>query len=209
MRGITEPLDRTQLTGLILAGGASRRLGGTDKGLMPVAGRPLVHWVLTALRPQVGGLLISANRNLTTYRELGVPVLSDRRTGLLGPLAGIATGMFEASTPWLLVVPCDTPLLPADLGARLAAGLTAGGAEIAIAAATGRQHPLHALMPTALAADLDAWLSDGGRTVRHYLARHHWVEVPFDECPERFANVNTPAALARLSAQLGSDPPAS
>ena len=206
---MTGPLDRTRLTGLILAGGAGRRLGGADKGLLPVAGHPLVRWVLASLGPQVGGLLISANRNQARYRDLGVPVLPDRRPGLLGPLVGIATGMAEAPTPWLLIVPCDTPLLPPDLGERLAAGLAAAGAEIAIATAAGRRHPLHALMPTILAADLDGWLSAGGRAVRDYLARHRCVEVTFDDCPERFANLNTPVELARLSDQLRSDPPAS
>jgi molybdopterin-guanine dinucleotide biosynthesis protein A len=206
---MTAPIARDQLTGLVLAGGAGRRVGGLDKGLMPVAGRPLVHWVLAALRPQVDALMISANRNQARYRDLGVPVLADHRPGFLGPLAGVATGMAEAPTPWLLVVPCDTPLLPADLGTRLAAGLAAAGAEIAVVAAAGRRHPLHALMPTALATDLDEWLRDGGRAVRHYLARHDCVEIPFDDCPDRFANLNTPAELDRLNHQLGLQPPRS
>lgn len=189
-------------TGLVLAGGAGRRLGGVDKGLVELAGRPLVSRVVDALRPQVDRLLISANRNQDSYRALGLPVLSDHRPGLLGPLAGIATALAAADTPRLLVAPCDTPLLPADLGPRLASALDAAGADIAVATVAGRRQPLHALISTALAADLDRWLGDGGRAVRHYLARHRCVEVAFDDCPACFTNANTAAELTRLAAAL-------
>ena len=125
------------ITGLILAGGQARRMGGQDKGLVPLAGRPLIAWVIAALTPQVGRILISANRNQAAYAGFGHPVIGDEAggaelAGFQGPLAGIATAMTRAETPWLLTLPCDAPLAPADLVSRLAAALAHGpdrGAE--------------------------------------------------------------------------------
>ncbi|TVQ93664.1 MAG: molybdenum cofactor guanylyltransferase [Chromatiaceae bacterium] len=193
------------ITGLLLAGGAARRMDGADKGLLRLHGRPLAAWVLDALRPQVGLLLLSANRNLAHYRQLGVPVIADNRAGFQGPLAGIASALTRGiASPWLLVVPCDTPLLPADLGRRLVAALAAVDASgaIAVARAGGRVHPLHALLAADLSADLEAYLASGGRSVRGWLAGHRVCEVPFDDCPDAFLNCNDPADLARLRARF-------
>ena len=122
---------RGQLTGLILAGGQARRMGGQDKGLIPLAGRPLIAWVIAALAPQVGRILISANRNQAAYAAFGHPVIGDEAggtelTGFQGPLAGIAAAMTRMETPWLLTLPCDAPLAPTDLASRLAAALVHG-----------------------------------------------------------------------------------
>ena len=125
------PLTRNSITGLILAGGRARRMGGEDKGLIPLAGRPLIAWVIAALAPQVGRILISANRNQAAYAAFGHPVIGDEAggtelTGFQGPLAGIAAAMTRMETPWLLTLPCDAPLAPADLASRLAAALVHG-----------------------------------------------------------------------------------
>ena len=119
------------ITGLILAGGRARRMGGEDKGLIPLAGRPLIAWVIDALAPQVGRILISANRNQAAYAAFGHPVIGDEAVGaelagFQGPLAGIAAAMTRMETPWLLTLPCDAPLAPADLASRLAAALVHG-----------------------------------------------------------------------------------
>ena len=112
-------------------------MGGQDKGLIPLAGRPLIAWVIAALTPQVGRILISANRNQAAYAAFGHPVIGDEAVGaelagFQGPLAGIAAAMTRMETPWLLTLPCDAPLAPADLAPRLAAALAHGpdrGAE--------------------------------------------------------------------------------
>ena len=140
--GVLEPSDLVlpppapaTITGLILAGGRARRMGGQDKGLIPLAGRPLIAWVIAALQPQVGRILISANRNQADYAALGFPVIEDEAggaelAGFQGPLAGIAAAMTLAETPWLLTLPCDAPLPPADLASRLATALVHGLADI-------------------------------------------------------------------------------
>lgn len=221
------PTDR--ISGLVLAGGGGRRMGGKDKGLIEHDGRPLVHWVVEALRPQTASLLISANRNQERYAELGWPVIADdKRLGLdssteayQGPLAGIATALAQLKTlmqrqsrspikcvsnpAWLLVSPCDTPLIPADLGPRLWAVLRAQKARIAIAADQERSQPLHALIPTDVGADLDDYLRCGSRSVLGWLARHEVATANFDQAPSPFRNLNRPAdaddwVRAKLSA---------
>ena len=189
------------ITGLVLAGGAARRLDGRDKGLVELDGRPLAAYVIDTLRPQVESVVISANRNLEQYRQFGWPVLEDRISGFAGPLAGVAAGLAAAQTPWLLACPCDTPNVPPDLASRLADALTAAGADIAIAADAGRLQPLHALIPVALAADLETYLASGERSVRGWLARHRVASARFEH-GDPFANANTADELTRLSALL-------
>ncbi len=199
-----------RITGLILAGGRARRLGGRDKGLVAVAGRPLVAHVLAALRPQTQSVLISANRNLDRYREFGAPVLVDAVADFAGPLAGIARGLAAAPTPLVLCVPCDAPLLPADLAQRLAAGLAgAGGRRRALAVAHdgSRRQPLFALLRRDLQADLEAWIAGGGRRVGDWVARLNPVEVDFSDRAAAFLNVNTPADLACVAGRLSHTPP--
>jgi molybdopterin-guanine dinucleotide biosynthesis protein A len=193
-------MHRNDITGLILAGGAGRRMGGRDKGLVEVEGRPLVAWTADALRPQAGRLWISANRNAGRYAPLAERVIADRLDGFQGPLAGIAAALAVTESTWLLTAPCDTPLLPADLGKRLAAALAAEpAADLAIAADTVRQHPLHALLPTRLAPGLDAYLAEGGRSVRGWLAGLRPAVVTFASSTHAFANFNSPAQLASLA----------
>lgn len=178
-----------RVTGVILAGGQGRRMGGLDKGLVEYRGRPLVAQVLAALRPQVGPLLISANRNQDRYRAHGVPVIADDLAGFQGPLAGIAAALAVATTPWILCVPCDTPHLPPDLALRLAAALQ-GDRELAVAHDGVRPHPLHALLPVTLAADLGAFLAAGERQTRAWQARLRLAQVDFSDHPGAFANLN-------------------
>ena len=185
------PTARERITGLVLAGGLGRRMGGADKGRLPWRGRPLAAHAIERLAPQVGALAISANRNTDAYAAFGVPVLADTLPGALGPLAGVLAGMRHAATPWLAVVPCDAPRFPADLVARLAAGR--GDAPLAYARA-GRTHPVFCLVPTALADALERSLVAGDRRVERWLQASGGVAVDFDDAAA-FANLNTPENL--------------
>lgn len=177
-------------------------MDGIDKGLIEIAGQPLVGWVASALRPQVSTLLISANRNRERYAALGWPVLKDQYDDHQGPLAGIAAALAHIRTPWLLVSPCDTPLIPADLARRLAATLGARAANIAIAADNARTHPLHALIPRTAGVTLCDYLAGGARSVTGWLECQRTAVAIFDEMPGLFENLNRPSDVASLRERL-------
>lgn len=189
-------ITTSELTGLILAGGQGRRMGWRDKGLEPFAGRPLAAHVRERLAGRVAEVLISANRHAGDYARLGGRVVGDAETGFQGPLMGIYSGLRAASTPWLVVVPCDSPALPDDLVPRLVAGV--GDADIAVADDGERLHPVVALMRTALADDLAEALAAGERGVRRWYGRHAWRRVDFSDCPGAFANLNSDDELRCL-----------
>ncbi len=186
------------LTGLILAGGRGRRLGGQDKGLVPYRGRPLVEWVLARLAPQVDGIFISANRNLEVYARYGHPVLPDTLADYAGPLAGVREGLGAAPAEWLLSAPCDVPQLPADCAARLLQAAVDQGRTAAYARAGEVDHYAVLLLHKTCAAALDAYLQSGGRSLRGFLAAEMAVAVRFDAA-QAFANLNTPEDLAAPS----------
>ncbi|MGM0915679.1 MAG: molybdenum cofactor guanylyltransferase MobA [Pseudomonadota bacterium] len=196
-------IPQHDLTGMILAGGQGRRMGGVDKGLVPFAGRPLVAHVRERLAGQVAELLVNANRSLDAYAEFADRVIEDAEEGYQGPLMGIYSGLRAARTPWLLVVPCDTPALPDDLVVRLVAGI--GEADIAVAGDGQRLHPVVALMRTALADDLASALAGGERKIDRWYARHAWVQVDFAEGPGAFANLNTQDEKHRLEQALAEE----
>ncbi len=197
-------IPQHELTGLILAGGQGRRMGGVDKGLVPFAGRPLVAHVRERLAGRVAEVLINANRSLAAYGEFADRVVEDAEGGYQGPLMGIYSGLRAATTPWLVVVPCDTPALPEDLVARLVAGL--GEADIAVACDGERLHPVVALIRTALADDLGAALAGGERKIDRWYARHAWCRVDVSDCPAAFANLNTDDDKRRLEQALHGEP---
>lgn len=192
-------LAREAVTGVVLAGGLGRRMGadrdGDDKGLRTFRGRALAAHAIERLAPQVGPLAISANRNPTAWRTFGLPVWADRLEGFAGPLAGLHAGMANASTPWLATVPCDAPFLPRDLVARLSAAVLAADAQVALARAGGRTHPVFALVERGLRAHLEAFLEGGGRKVADWCGSLRAVEVPFDDAAA-FLNLNTAEELA-------------
>lgn len=197
-----ESIAPADITGLVLAGGLARRMGGVDKGLMPWRGAPMAAHALKRLAPQVGALLINANRHLDTYQTLGVPVVSDTVPGFPGPLAGLLAGLRAARTPYLACVPCDSPLLPDDLVARLAIGLSQAHADAAIAAAPAddaplRRHPVFALLRCTLANDLARYLNDGGHKVETWLSHHTVAQVRFED-GRPFYNINTREELIAL-----------
>lgn len=185
------------ITGLILAGGRGQRMGGVDKGLQLHAGRPLVAHVVERLVPQVGKLLISANRNPESYAALGYPVVADRIDGFAGPLAGIHAGLTACTTPLLATAPCDAPFLPLDLVDRLRAALLLADAEIAVAATGTGLHPTFALMRREVLTSLAAYLADGRHRVQEWCRSRALCVVDFAD-ERAFANINTLDDLAML-----------
>ena len=194
------------VTGLVLAGGQARRMGGDDKGLIELVGRPMIDHALAALAPQVDALLVNANRHLERYRELAAPyaaeVVSDTLADYQGPLAGIARGLASCTTDWLACVPCDSPLIATDLVARLETARRATDAEIAVAFCE-RLQPVFALLPRALLPSLEAYLAAGDRKIDRWYYRHRVAEADFSDRPEQFLNVNTPEEHAELERKLG------
>jgi len=187
------------IVGAILAGGRATRLGGVDKGLVEIHGRPLVSWIIDALAPQVDCLVINANRNEDRYRQHGFPVVPDRLPDHQGPLAGIAAVLAEVPPGGAaLTVPCDSPSPPADLAARLSAALDAGEGDLAVAHDGERLQPVHALIPATLRASLDAFLAGGGRKVERWLTGHRVAVVDFSDCRDCFINLNRPEDLERV-----------
>ncbi len=194
-------IAREDITGLVLAGGRGSRMGGVDKGLQNHRGMPLALHALLRLQPQVGASMVSANRNLAAYESMGAPVWPDPIEGYAGPLAGLLAGLEHAETPWVVTVPCDTPDFPADFVQRLAAAAAAEGADIAMAATVEdgelRRQPVFCLLRTELSESLVAYLQSGERKFDKWTARHHVVEVPFDDAAA-FFNANTLDELQKL-----------
>ncbi len=194
-------IDPADVTGLVLAGGRGTRMGGVDKGLQNHLGMPLALHALLRLQPQVGAVIVNANRNLAAYESMGAPVWPDPLPDHPGPLAGWLAGLEHCETPYLVTVPCDTPGFPQDLVARLAEGLVAEGADIAMAATTEegqlQTQPVFCLMKASLMEDLVAYVHEGGRKVDRWTARHRTAVVSFDD-PAAFFNANTPQELASL-----------
>jgi molybdopterin-guanine dinucleotide biosynthesis protein A len=184
------------VTGVILAGGRGRRMGGRDKGLASLSGRPLIEHMITALRPQTSGLIIIANRNLSSYRRYGYPVAADSLSGYLGPLAGMLTGLQQAATEWVLVVPCDVPGLPADLVRRMMAAIGSSSAEICIAHDGLRTHPVIALINRGLEASLRDHVLAGNRRVEDWVMSRKVVIADFTDIGGAFRNLNREDDLA-------------
>lgn len=199
------------ITGLVLAGGRGSRMGGLDKGLQDFAGEPLALRALQRLAPQVHRVMLSANRNLLSYEFFGAPVVTDAQPDHPGPLAGFLAGLQHCETPFLLTVPCDAPNFPLDLARRLAKGMSAQGADIAMASAPEpqpdgssrlRPQPVFCLLRTELQQSLAAFVQGGGRKVSAWTAQHAVAMVPFDrpgDAPDAFFNANTLAELHALA----------
>lgn len=187
-----------KVTGIVLAGGMGRRMGGVDKGLLTFKGRPMIAQVLERLRPQVDELLINANRETETYATFGYPVIADAIGGFAGPLAGLHSGMTAATHGLVATVPCDSPFLPEDLISRLLAALQENNAELAVARTGDQPHPVFCLCRTSLLPHLTQFLQNGGRKIDAWYAGINTVEVAFDDEVKAFTNINTPEELSCL-----------
>lgn len=187
------------LTGVVLAGGRAERMGGRDKGLLPLAGEPLIAHVIHCLQPQVADMLISANRNLDAYRRFDCRVVQDDEPERYrGPLAGILAAMRVAKTPYLLTAPCDSPFLPPDYAQRMREALEREHASLAVVFFEGFWQPAFALLPAELRDDLASYLAGGEGNAGRWLRRHRPTPVEFPDRPRLFCNINTPEELMRL-----------
>ncbi|MCC6378893.1 MAG: molybdenum cofactor guanylyltransferase [Burkholderiales bacterium] len=184
-------IPRSEITGIVLAGGQGRRMGGVDKGLVAFRGAPMVAAVIERLAPQVGAIVVNANQNALAYAAFGHPVVADAVGGFAGPLAGLHAGLAAATTSHAVTVPCDSPFLPRDLVSRLAKGLAEAGADLAVARTHDQPHPVFALVRTELRPHLQAFLDGGGRKIDAWYASLAVVEVAFDDEAEAFRNINT------------------
>jgi molybdopterin-guanine dinucleotide biosynthesis protein A len=197
---LTTTLHTPAITGLIIAGGLARRMGGVDKGLQDFRGRPLLAQVIERLQPQVDSLLINVNHHREAYAGFAHPLISDSIADYAGPLAGLHAGLTACTTPLLAAVPCDAPELPADLVVRLQAALEAGQADVAVAVAGGRRHHACLLCRREVLPGLTHFLVGGGRKVGQWLAGLRLAEAEFTgpEGAAAFANINTLEELKNL-----------
>lgn len=189
--------SQESITGVILAGGLGTRMGGVDKGLQLHHGKALVSHVAERLAPQVGRLLINANRNESAYAAFGYPLVADHITGFAGPLAGLHAALGAADTPLVVTAPCDSPGLPLDLVGRLHHALLAGQANLAIVRAADRLHPVFCLCHRSLQPQLAAYLENGGRRVAAWCAAMGAIEVDFSDQCAAFGNFNSLDDLSR------------
>jgi molybdopterin-guanine dinucleotide biosynthesis protein A len=195
-------LSASDISGLILAGGLSTRMGGHDKGLQLLDGRPMVRHVIERLQPQVGSMLMNANRHLDDYAAFGLPLVSDVISGYAGPLAGLHAGLSQCGTPYLVSVPCDCPHLPIDLVSRLGDALISSDAQAAYAVTQNENqtehHPVFCLLKRDTLDKLNDYLNNGGRKVITWLLSLDHAQVPFDD-RAAFLNINTPDDLSAIN----------
>ena len=193
-------MPRGKITGIVLAGGLGRRLGGVDKGLQELRGRPLVAHVIERFAPQVDELLINANRNRERYAAFGHRVVADLIPDFAGPLAGLHAALSAAAHPLVATAPCDSPFLPGDLVSRLFSALTVANASLAVARTFDQPHPVFCLCQRGVLPHLSDFLAGGGRKVDRWYATLDVVEVAFDDEAEAFANINTREEIGRFAA---------
>ncbi len=189
------------ITGVVLAGGLGRRMSpdgqGVDKGLQTFRGQPLAWHAIERLRPQVSTILVNANQHLDVYRTFGYPVVADHLTGFAGPLAGLASAMAQASTPWVVTVPCDSPFFPVDLVARLAQHADQQEAPLCVVHTLGQAQPVFLLAQCALLPDLQAFLAGGRRKIDAWYTPLKPAIVEFAD-EQAFRNINTRDELSAL-----------
>jgi molybdopterin-guanine dinucleotide biosynthesis protein A len=189
------PQHKETITAVILAGGGGRRMGGQDKGLIPLHGRPLIQHVLERLHPQCDAILINIARNSPSYMQFGYPLIEDSLPGGLGPLSGLLAALEQGQSDYILSVPCDTPQLPSDLVARMLESLQRNGAEACTVDDGQRLHPVILLVKRSIGGKLRAYLESGGRKVHDWFYSVDHCTADFSEQPEAFVNINTPAQL--------------
>ena len=207
---IATAIKPEQITGIILAGGRGSRMGGVDKGLQQFKGKLLVENAIERLHPQVGALLINANRNLDVYKTFGLSLVEDSLTDFAGPLAGFLVGLANCKTPYLVTTPCDTPCFPTDLVQRLADALVKEDADIAMVSSPDGDgklchQPVFCLMKRELLKSLQDFTQHGGRKIGAWATQHKLVRVPFTmshDDAQAFYNANTLADLQQLESNL-------
>jgi molybdenum cofactor guanylyltransferase len=177
-----------QTSAIILAGGAGKRVGGRDKGLISWQGKTMVEHVITALRPQVTDIVISCNRNLTTYEQFSLPLAVDTHGGYQGPLAGLLSAYPHCESDFILAVPCDCPRLPDNLVEKLHQSLQEN--EISVVDDGKRLQPLFLLARKSCFSSINSYLAEGNHSVRGWLSGHQWITADFSDYQEGFLNLN-------------------
>ena len=195
-------ISQTEITGLILAGGRAQRMGGIDKGLIPFHHRPLIESAINRLKPQVGSIMINANRNIEQYAAYGFPMVSDADSSFSGPLAGFAAGLKACPTEYVVTAPCDSPLLPTNLVELLVTKMTEGSFDLVYASSkdpAGKTwaQPVFCLMRVSLSKSLEEFISLGDLKIDRWFKELNSSTVVFDS-ESAFANINTPEELLTL-----------
>lgn len=190
--------EKNNITAVVLAGGRGRRLGGQDKGLVDLDGKPLIEHILGLVMPQVSAVIINANRNLQVYADLGHPVISDNMADYQGPLAGFAVALAACNTDYIMTLPCDGPYVPVDLVSRLSTAMKDNDAELAVAYDGQRMQPVYALIPRSLLGSLQDFLDAGDRKIDLWYARHNTALADFSDVIDTFFNINTEDDLSKF-----------
>lgn len=188
---MSKKINKADITGVILAGGQARRMEGQDKGLVLLNNKPMIEYVIDILNPQVGKLLLNANRNHDKYSEYGFDIISDELSGYCGPLAGMASSLNKTDTPYMLTAPCDSPFIPDDLVQRLATALENEKADISVAHNGERMQPVFCLMKKELMSSMNTFLKNGERKIDKWFNQHTLAIADFSDIPKTFDNLNT------------------
>ena len=189
------------ISAVILAGGQAKRMGGVDKGLQTLHGKPLFQFIYDRLHSQVEHISVNANRNQAIYATAGLPVFGDNIEGFQGPLSGILTALERADTNFVLFVPCDSPFFPDNLLEKLKSAVDFHGVSIAYVHDGEREHPTFCLMACGLKDKLAAYLASGERRMLQFMRQNGAVSVDFSENKAAFTNINTLDELQQLNVQ--------
>jgi molybdenum cofactor guanylyltransferase len=194
---------KEEIAGVVLAGGRATRMGGQDKGLIEINGKPMASYIVEALRPQTASVMINANRNMERYREIcACAVVEDSVGEFAGPLAGMASALRLSGTEYVLTAPCDSPLVSPSLGPRLYEALEKEDAELAVAHDGHRMQPVFALLNRGLLDSMLAYLNSGESKIDRWYAKHRTALGDFSDSRSMFLNVNTPEEREYLEVQL-------
>ena len=199
---MTTATPSDDITAVILAGGKARRMDGEDKGLIKLHGKPMVEYIISALQPQAGNIIINANRNPEQYAAYGLPVIADMLGDYLGPLVGMATGMDATDKPYIVTAPCDSPFIPETLVETLYRSLNENQADISVAHDGVRMQPVFALLRCELLPGLLAYLNEGGRKIDSWYSQQRLALADFSASPDTFLNLNTPEDKVVLESRL-------
>ena len=199
---MTNAIPTNNITAVILAGGKARRMDGQDKGLITLHGRPMVDYIIRALQPQAGHILINANRNAEQYAAFGLPVIADMLGDYFGPLVGMASGMNATDTAFIVTAPCDSPFIPDNLVETLYRALAENEADISVAHDGERMQPVFALLRCSLLPSLLAYLDEGGRKIDTWYGQQRLALADFSASAETFLNLNTPEDKVMLEGRI-------
>ena len=199
---MTQPKPVQTVSALILSGGLSRRMQGVDKGLISLAEKPMIEYLLDSLSQHIDHIFISTNSSDPAYNDFGYPLIADVLPGSLGPLAGIHAGLLACKTPYLLITPCDSPFLNTQLSERLEEAIRKKQATIAVAHDGKRVQNTFALINTQLVDNLSSYLNRGGRRLITWLKEEHAIQVDCSDYQSSFTNINTQTDLKKAEERL-------